>query len=135
MPNLALPQVNWLMTLPIDIVAMAGIVTLLMETIWPRRVSAAQWLISLIGLASSTAAIVYQFKNDLVEGSTLNGLLVRDRFGLIVQFVILAAAFLSLLFSEEYLDRKRIKFGEFYPLVLWSTLGAMVMVTTHNLLV
>jgi NADH-quinone oxidoreductase subunit N len=131
--TLTIPQVDWMMIAPICIVALAGIITLVMETLWPRRVSAAQWLVSILGTIAAGGAIVMQF--GLEEGSTLNGLMVRDRFGLAVQLLILVASFLSILFSEEYLEHKRIPFGEFYPLVLWSTLGAMVMVTTHNLLV
>src|SRR5205085_2348323 len=40
-----------------------------------------------------------------------------------------------ILFSEGYLREKRIAFAEFYPLVLWSTSGAMLMATSRNLLV
>src|SRR5689334_8658119 len=128
MHNLAVPQVDWLMTLPIDIVSLTGIFALLMETLWPRRASFAQWIISVLGLIGAGYSVIYQLQGGLVDGSTLNGLLIRDRFALVMQVVIIAAAFLSILFSNEYLGRKRIQFGEFYPLTLWSTVGAMVMV-------
>ena len=133
MPNI--PSIDWLMIAPITIVSITGIIALLMETLWPRRATALQWLVSVVGLAGAGVAIAAQFARGATEGSTLGGLMVRDRFGLVIQLVILLAAFLSILFSEEYLDQKRIRFGEFYPLTLWSTVGAMVMVTTHNLLV
>jgi len=135
MHNVAIPQVDWLMTLPIDIVALTGIFALLMETIWPRRAAFAQWMVSVLGLIGAAYSIIYQLQGGWVEGNTLNGLLIRDRFSLVTQLVILASAFLSVLFSNEYLTRKRIQFGEFYPLALWSTVGAMIMVSTHNLLV
>jgi NADH-quinone oxidoreductase subunit N len=38
------------------------------------------------------------------------------------------------MFSESYLREKKIPFWEFYPLVLWSAFGAMVMASTKNLL-
>jgi NADH-quinone oxidoreductase subunit N len=69
------------------------------------------------------------------EGTFLGGMLLRDRFGLVLQLLLVLACFLTVLFSDGYLREKRVPFGEFYPLVLWSTAGAMVMVSTKNLLV
>lgn len=129
----ALPTVDWMMIAPILIVALTGVVALLVETIWPKKANWPQWGISLLGLVGAGALVCMQLGMD--EGSTLAGMMVRDSFGLMIQLLILAAALLSILFSESYLREKRIPFGEFYPLVLWSTVGAMVMATTHNLLV
>jgi NADH-quinone oxidoreductase subunit N len=121
------------MIMPIAIVSIAGILALLLETLWPKKASSAQWQISLLGLIGAGASLGAQFLSE--DSSTLGGLLIRDRFGLVLQLLIVAAAFMTILFSEEYLKQKRIPFGEFYPLALWSTVGAMVMVSTHNLLV
>ena len=135
MLNVQIPQVDWLMIAPITIVSFVGIITLLMESLWPRRATQVQWVVSLFGLVFAGMAVVQQARLGLTDGSTLNGLMIRDKFALTAQLLILGAAFLSIMFSEEYLDQKKIRFGEFYPLTLWSTVGAMTMVTTHNLLV
>src|SRR5689334_14693078 len=111
-----IPQVDWLMIGPIAIISLFGIIGLLLEMLWPRRASKFQWIASMLGLVAAIAAIAQQFRLDLTDGSTLGGMFVRDRFGLVAQLVILIAAFVSILFSEEYLERKRIRFGEFYPL-------------------
>lgn len=129
----ALPTVDWGMIAPILIVSLAGILALLVETIWPKRANWPQWFVSIAGLVAAAAAVVRQF--GMGDGSTLSGLMIRDNFALMIQLLIIAAAVLCILFSENYLIEKRIPFGEFYPLVLWSTVGAMVMTTTHNLLV
>ncbi|MEA2551933.1 MAG: NADH-quinone oxidoreductase subunit [Fimbriimonadaceae bacterium] len=121
------------MLAPIAIVAVAGMIALLIETIVPKRSNKGQWLVSILGLAFAGLMLTKQVGSP--EGDTLNGLLIADRFGLIAQLVIVAAAFICILFSEDYLVQKRIAFGEFYPLALWSTVGGMVMVSTHNLLV
>jgi len=131
--TLTIPQIDWAMILPITIVAVTGILALILETLWPKRANAGKWLISILGLAAAGMTLVNQFNSP--EGDTLNGLLIRDRFGLVAQLLIVGAAAICILFSEEYLGQKRIAFGEFYPLALWSTVGAMVMVSTHNLLV
>jgi NADH-quinone oxidoreductase subunit N len=131
--HLTIPLIDWTMIMPITIVALTGILALLLETIWPKRATEWQWTVSLVGLLASAATLIGQLTTG--DDSTLNGLLVRDRFGLSLQLLIVGAAFMTILFSNEYLKQKRIPFGEFYPLAMWSTLGAMVMVSTHNLLV
>jgi NADH-quinone oxidoreductase subunit N len=39
------------------------------------------------------------------------------------------------MYSEGYLREKNIAFGEYYPLVIWSTVGGMIMATTHDLMI
>src|SRR4051794_27707609 len=101
-----LPTVDWMMIAPILIVALTGIVALLVETIWPKKANWPQWAFSLVGLAGAGAVVCMQLGTD--EGSTLAGMMIRDDFGLMIQLLILAAAFLSILFSEHYLREKRI---------------------------
>ena len=43
MSNLPIPSIDWLMIAPITIVAMAGIVALLIETIAPQKTNKWQW--------------------------------------------------------------------------------------------
>src|SRR5437588_3183219 len=62
-------------------------------------------------------------------------MMVNDRFGNVMQLLLVISCGLCIAFSENYLREKRIAFGEFYPLVLWSTSGAMLMATSRNLLV
>src|SRR5579885_3343408 len=114
--SLTIPQIDWAMILPVTIVSMAGILALILETISPKRAGAAKWLISILGLGAAAFSLYNQ--SLLPDSDTLNGLLIRDRFSLVVQFLIVGAALLSILFSEEYLGEKHIAFGEFYPLAL-----------------
>ena len=67
--------------------------------------------------------------------ATAADMAVRDSFGTTMQLLLVMASALTVLFSEAYLRAKRIPFGEFYPLLLWSTVGGMIMSSTTNLLV
>jgi NADH-quinone oxidoreductase subunit N len=127
------PAIDWLMVAPIASVCVAGMLALILEMLKPKGNNNMVVVTSLLGLAVSFAALSRQF--DAETTSTLHGLLIRDGFSTAVQSILVIAAALTILFSEGYLKEKRIPFGEFYPLVLWSTAGAMVMVTTTNLLV
>lgn len=131
--NFPVPTIDWLATMPVLIVVVVGMLGLTLEMLFPKRASNKIVAVSLLGLLGAAAATIRQLGGE--TGDTLAGLLTRDTFGLMIQLLIVGAAFVTVLFSEGYLREKRIAFGEFYPLLLWSTAGAMVMATTHNLLV
>jgi NADH-quinone oxidoreductase subunit N len=127
------PTVDWLMILPIVLVMVTGVVALIVEVIRPKQTNNAIVAISLIGLVAAGVATAMQF--GMPDGVTLAGMLLRDRFALAIQLLVIGATALTILFSEGYLREKLIPFGEFYPLVLWSASGAMLMATSTNLLV
>jgi NADH-quinone oxidoreductase subunit N len=130
-----IPQFDWTMIAPVVLVAMTGIIALCIEIYRPKKNNNAIVTFSLIGLAMAGLSLFVQFDaNSYIEGEAFAGMVVRDRLSLSLQLLLVVSAFLSILFSEGYLREKRIPFGEFYPMLLWSTVGAMVMVASRNLL-
>ncbi len=88
--------------------------------------------ISIGGLIVAGFALFMQMEQP--SYATAGDLMQRDAFGTAMQWILILGSALTILFSESYLREKRIPFGEFYPLVLWSTVGAMIMATTTSLL-
>jgi NADH-quinone oxidoreductase subunit N len=128
------PQgIDFMAVAPILVVIVTGILALIVEMIAPKRNNDRVVAVSLLGLALAGALTYLQIGEDPVL--TLQSMFLKDRFGVVMQLLLILACFLSVLFSEGYLRQKKAPFGEFYPLVLWSTAGAMLMVTTKNLLV
>lgn len=132
MYNFPTPEIDWTIIAPTIVVSIVGILALLIEIIQPKRNNNLIVLVSLVGLLIAGAAVVLQFPRP--DASTLGDMVMRDRFGLVFQLLVILSGFIAILFSEGYLRDKRIPFGEFYPLLLWSMVGAMVMATTTNLL-
>jgi len=128
-----LPSIDWSAILPIMIVIGTGILALLVEIVRPKQINNPIVTISLLGLVVAAIAIVNNFNTP--DSETLAGMMVNDRFGNVMQLLLVLSCGLCIAFSENYLREKRIPFGEFYPLVLWSTSGAMLMATSRNLLV
>ncbi len=62
------------------------------------------------------------------------GLMALDGFRVASNYVVLAGAFLGLLFADEYLEREDLKVGEFHALVLFATVGMMVLVGARDLI-
>lgn len=129
----ALPTLDASTLAPTVIVALTGLVALGIELFSPKRNNNLIVGASLVGLMLALFALVTGFGPSDYESAA--GTLVRDGFASGLQAVIVVGTALVILFSEPYLREKRIPFAEFYPLVLWSTVGAMLMVGTKNLLV
>ncbi len=127
-----IPTIDWSLIAPVLIVIMTGVVTLLIEMFRPKQNNNPIVIVSLIGLVLAAGALILQLDQPVAE--TFSGMVLRDQAGVLFQIPIVAVCALAFMFSEGYLRQKRIAFGEFYPLALWATAGAMVMVSTSSLL-
>jgi len=131
--NFAVPTIDWTAVLPIVIVALTGIVALIAEMLRPKHNNNRIVWISIGGLVLAGVALVLQMQQPAYQ--TAADHFLRDSIGTVMQLLIVVATALTVILSEDYLRQKRIPFGEFYPLILWSTVGAMIMTATSNLLV
>jgi len=126
------PQVDIISLLPVIIIAVTGALGLLLEIFNPHTNNKSIAILSGFGIV--IAALFTVFGMDSTVTTTYGDLLLRDGFGSVVCLILLLVALLTVFFSEAYLREKEIPYGEFYPLMLWSTAGAMIMVTTYNFL-
>lgn len=133
MYNFPIPAIDWAAIGPIVAVMVTGIFALVADLIWFRKRSGATLGVSLAGLAVAVGLLIQQWTAPSREA--IANMVVVDHFGQVVQLLLIVSCALSLLFSEGYLREKRINFGEFYPLAIWATGGAMLMATSKNLLV
>ena len=131
--NFPVPTIDWSALLPVAIVAVTGIIALIVEMFRPKHNNNLIVGVSLGGLALSALSSVFLMQQT--QYATAADLYLRDSFGTVIQLLLVVTTALTILLSEVYLRQKRIAFGEFYPLVLWSTVGAMVMSSSNNLLV
>jgi NADH-quinone oxidoreductase subunit N len=130
--NFPIPDNVWPAVLPVILVALAGVFCLIITLFGKSKENSLSVVVSIVGLA--LAGVVLLAIDDSVPLETMGDMFVLDRFGTSLQFVLIISAIISILFSESYLREKQINFGEFYPLLLWSTVGAMLMAATNNML-
>jgi NADH-quinone oxidoreductase subunit N len=88
------------------------------------------WL-ALAGIVVTAVANAFLLRMSAVPGPAM---IVLDEFRVFINFVILASAALTLLMSQGYLDRRGINRGEFHGLVLFATVGMMLMAGSRDLL-
>ncbi len=68
------------------------------------------------------------------EISTFSGMIVLDSYALFFKMIFLLTSALIILMSIEYLKIERINLGEYYGLILFATVGMMLMPASGDLL-
>ena len=118
--------------LPIFVLTAVALVALCLDLF--DRKNGAVWAgwVSLIGLAGAAWAV---FATQGVNRSVLSNALVIDPFGLFFTSLFIGIAFLSVLFSWDYVKRTSILRGEYYALLLFATLGMIFMSLANDLMV
>jgi NADH-quinone oxidoreductase subunit N len=109
--------------LPELVLTTGALLVLVADVLLPRGSRVLTW-VTLAVLAATTISLA-PFANVKVE--VANGLIAVDQFALFFKLVFLLAAILTVLMSVSYLEVEGASPGEYYFLILCSTLGMMIM--------
>lgn len=125
-------DINWLTFSP----PLVLLITAALALIWAlyQQSSKPIAILSLLGLGVSAFFNVRLFVSDVAPG-TFNLQYLADTPALAFNFVILVGAAIAVLMSWDYLQRTGLEHPEYYPLLLLSTSGAMVMVAANHLII
>jgi NADH-quinone oxidoreductase subunit N len=126
------PEIAWLALLPALIVAIAGVVAMIAD-LWmegPDR-EALGW-IGIVGLAVTAIASAALWNTNV---STLAGAITLDRYALFFALLFCVASALTLLLSMGYLQFTDVRSGDYYTLVLFATVGMILMAAATDLIV
>ncbi|RMD81093.1 MAG: NADH-quinone oxidoreductase subunit N [Candidatus Dadabacteria bacterium] len=94
------------------------------------RPAAAAWL-SVVGLAQ----IAWQASRQWGVTAAFGHALVADGLSVFCAVLVCAFALVAILMSMDYLPETDVRGAEYYPLVLFAVLGALVMVASSDLVV
>ena len=120
-----IPTVDYIRILPELVLSLFGIIVMMADPLLPEQGSKKSLgNISLIGVLTALAATVYQTG---YYGSAFYHTIRIDTFSVFFHFVVLLIALVVILTSYEYLDVQRIRSGEYYALILFGTIGMMLM--------
>jgi len=129
--QIAMQNVNMLAIMPSLILCGFGMGLLLINVFLPRGTTLHAVWISLIGLAV-TGVYVYNGWGNPQYG--FNDAVALDNFAGFFNITLLAAAALTILMSDDYLRREGYPVSEYYPLILFTTAGAMWMVSGTDMM-
>jgi NADH-quinone oxidoreductase subunit N len=125
------PPLNFTPLAPIVAVVVTAFLVMLFELfIGDKRILG---YLSLLGLAVAAVYSVMLF--GLPPGQAFQDMVVSDGYALILNFVFIITAMLSILISLSYLGDRNLQRGEYYALILFSTSGMMLMGAATDLIV
>jgi NADH-quinone oxidoreductase subunit N len=117
--------------IPLLIIALSAIAAMLAEAI--RQPGERMYIsgFGLIGLAGAAVASAFLWGRDAQSF----GVIRADNFALFINIVLCAVGILTMLFSEDVVERESIPPGEYYALTLFAICGMMMMAAATDLLV
>ena len=119
----------WTLALPEIVLACCGLLTLAIGVI-PKRDTFFPISMAVVGSLLLTAVLVL----GQGEGTALGGLYVADAFGRFMKVLALLGAALGLVLALDFNARERLDRFEFPVLLLFATLGMMVMISANDLM-
>jgi len=122
-------MMNWFLALPEIVLACCGM-AILMLGVAQRRDSFFLASMLTVGAFLLAAALVLAGP----AGQGYNGLFTTDTFSAFVKLLVLAAACLGVIVSLDYNAHANLRRFEFPVLMLYATVGMMVMVSATNLM-
>ena len=118
--------------LPVLVLVIWALVTLLVEAWTYKRTPFLTPVLAVIGLV---AALVLTLVQSRQYSSTFNEMIRVDGFGIFLNVLFCVSGILSIGIAYDYLKKAGIQQGEYYPLIMLSTGGMMLMATAGDLVI
>lgn len=128
------PNVNVTSILPEVIVAVAGIIVMLYDCFAPKQ-KAVTGTISLIGLILAMISLFMLWSGNYDLSNAWNGMIVFDNLRMSFTLVMLLVTAMTILTSTIWTDREDVPIGEYHSLLLFATVGMMLMASGNDLVI
>jgi NADH-quinone oxidoreductase subunit N len=130
-----MPVINWALISPEIIVCTAAVVVMLVDAFAPPSQRWMTGSISLVGLVGGAIATVWLWSSGQAAGDAFNRMIVLDELRLGFTLVFLLVSFLTLLIATVWIEGERLPAGEFHSLLLFATVGMMLMASGGDLVI
>ncbi|GLI37837.1 NADH-quinone oxidoreductase subunit N [Geobacter hydrogenophilus] len=131
METIAIPAINFAPIMPEVILSIFAMVLLLVNVFVPSEHKAYLGYLSLVGLIVAGFTLIGGWGVPL---SAFNDSVVRDNFSIFFKGIFLLTVGMSILISDQYFKREECNLGELYPLLLFATVGMMLMASGTDLM-
>ena len=132
--ELANPNPNISIILPEIIIAVAGTIVMLYDSFFPKQ-RVVTGIISLIGLAFAAIALGTMWLGDMNANTAWNGMIAHDNLRLSFSFVMVFVSAMTILISTVWTERENIPIGEYHSLLMFATVGMLLMASGNDLVV
>jgi NADH-quinone oxidoreductase subunit N len=125
---------DWIAAAPLLCVVIGGLAMMLVDAFFDEQSELATTTALVLGSAVAMALALWRGGYTAPEESLLSAWLATDKLALFSDVVIGLGAALAALLAGGYLREHRLERGEFYPLLLFTAFGAMVLARSVDLL-
>jgi NADH-quinone oxidoreductase subunit N len=126
-----IPEIDFYLIAPEIIITAFGFLVLLLDVFLPKGEK--KGYLGVITLIGIVFAFLYTWPQMGSAKSGFEGMFISDGYALFFKIIFLIIAFLTVLISIGYVQREKIEFGEYYALILFATLGMMLMAAGSHL--
>src|SRR5215510_6419034 len=138
--NLLLAQammliINWPLIAPEVIICAAAVIVMLVDA-FTRPTQ--RWLtggVAMAGLFAAAVATIWLWVSGTASYDAFSGMIVLDELRLGFTLVFLLVSFLTLLISNVWVEGEQLPAGEFHSLLLFATIGMMLMASGNDLVI
>ncbi len=114
--------------MPEIVMTILALIVLIADIIFKRKET-----LAILSMASVLLVFFVLFNTPF--NTTFNGMFIADGYSLFFKLIFLLNVILTVLISMKYLIVERVNFGEYYSLILFATLGMMLMASAGDLIV
>jgi NADH-quinone oxidoreductase subunit N len=132
--DLSILTENWTVLLP-EIILTLFVIAVMMVDILPGRSTSSSKILANLSLVGVIVAIVANVYVWTLPDAVYLGGVAADNFTFGVRLVVLVAAVFGILLSSDYIDHITHNVGEYYSLLLLTTIGMMLMGSAIDLIV
>ena len=130
-----MPIIQWSLIAPEVMVCAAAVLVMLVDAfVRPTQ----RWItggISLIGIVAGAAGTVWLWSHGTPSSDAFNGMIVLDEMRLGFTLVFLLVSALTVLISTVWVQGEQLPAGEFHSLLLFATVGMMLMASGNDLVI
>ncbi len=130
-----MPIIKWSLIAPEVIVCAAAVVVMLVDAfVRPTQ----RWItggISLFGIIAAAISTFWLWSTGTPSTDAFNGMIVLDELRLGFTLIFLLVSGLTLLISTVWVEGEQLPAGEFHSLLLFATVGMMLMASGNDLVI
>jgi NADH-quinone oxidoreductase subunit N len=118
--------------LPVIVVTVWAVLLLVVDLAIPRERKGITALLAALGLAAGLGVdLAMNGRSEIA----FNGMAVLDGFAVFSNAIILGSGIAGIALAYDYLKRMHLEHSEYYPLMLFSTAGMMLLVQAYDLII
>jgi len=127
-----LPDINFNLLSPEIVILAFALLILILDPLLSKKTKTISAHLGWIGIL---LAFTFAVKLWNVNQTSLNEMFILDNFACFFKFIFFISSILVIFASISYLNKEEIFHGEYFSLILFATLGMMLMVSSLNLIV